>query len=136
MEPEYSKLMNMPEYLQARLAEIKPEDYKSVFDFLTQKMIEGRDAMLLEIMQNNGVPTDNPDFVASIQKAMMEYGDICEESLDVGVLSESDIDKWYHNTYNDSIHDHVNMLREFQFHIAKVNKDWRKRSSITNRIRL
>lgn len=119
--------MNMPEYLQAKLAEIKPEDYKSVFDFLTQKMIEGRDAMLLEIMQNNGVPTDNPDLVASVQKAMMEYGDICEESLDVGVLSEDDVRHWLMNIYQGSMHDHAYMLREFQFHLAKVNKEWRKR---------
>ena len=134
MSPEYNKLMNMPEYLQAKLAEIKPEDYKSVFDFLTQKMIEGRDAMLLEIMQNNGVPTDNPDFVASVQKAMMEYGEICEESLDVGVLSDVDLKNWLLYTYNGSIlieytpiADYVKILKEFQLHLAKVNKGWRKR---------
>ena len=134
MNPEYNKLMNMPEYLQAKLAEIKPEDYKSVFDFLIQKMTEGRDAMLLEIMQNNGVPTDDPDLVASIQKAMMEYGEICEESLDVGVLSDVDLKNWLLYTYNGSIlieytpiADYVKILKEFQFHIAKVNKDLRKR---------
>lgn len=134
MKPEYSKLMNMPEYLQAKLAEIKPEDYKSVFDFLTQKMIEGRDAMLLEIMQNNGVPTDNPDFVSSVQRAMMEYGDICEESLDVGVLSEVDLKNWLLYAYDGSLNfesfsipDHVNILHQFQNHLAKVNKEWRKR---------
>lgn len=121
-----NNLFRLPEHIQAKLSEIKPEDYKSVFDFLTEKMIEGRNGMLLEIMENNGVPTDNPDLVTSIQNAMMEYGDICEESLDVGVLSESDIDKWLHDSYEGSMHDHVNMLREFQFHLAKVNKEWRK----------
>ena len=127
MTPEEFKLISMPEYLQAKLSEIKPEDYKSVFDFLTEKMIEGRNSMLLEIMENNGVPTDNTDLVTSVQNAMMEYGDICEECLDVSVLSESNIDKWLHDSYEGSIHDYVNMLREFQFHLAKVNKEWRKR---------
>lgn len=124
MTPEKFKLISMPEYLQAKLSEIKPEDYKSVFDFLTEKMIEGRNSMLLEIMENNGVPTDNSDLVTSVQNAMMEYGDICEESLDVGVLSKDDLRQWVTECKKDSV---VEVVHEFQFHLAKVNKEWRKR---------
>lgn len=117
--------LQLPEYLQAKLSDIKPTDYKSVLEFIVEQMQQSKDAMLLDIMEKNGVPVSDFEIVEAVKKAMVEYGDVCERSLDVGVLSRDDIENWIKNTYQGSMHDHVQMIHDFQFFLAKRNKEWR-----------
>lgn len=121
------KPIQIPDYIQDSLKSIKPEDYKSVLEFIVEKIKEGQDAMLLEIMENNGVPTNDDLIVSSVKNAMLEYGKVCEDSLDVGVLSDKDIEDWYKNKYTGSMHDFQTMLKDFQFHLVKVNREWRNK---------